>query len=323
MPLTFMGFMEATAVVQPWASLLAAGATRDVPLGWTTAHRGPLAIYAARPFGVRAQAACARAAVARWLPDGAAALPRGAVVVLAQLVDIQPAALAGLTDYDPTLGELAAGQFIWRFTDVTALPTAIPVTGECRLRPSLNHPGVLTWTVPLGGDVPVVVPWELYQHYQRVERELRCAREHGPGCNQTSCLGFAYFSNGTEFDIWSANWCARCRHDAGYSDATPEKGCPLLPAALCGERIPEWLLNDEYVGDPVRRVTCLNFRDRDDPGGDEDHEPTPLPPPPGQGLLFAPPLARRRMLVPPPAGLSDVAPLREPARTVGLERGAR
>jgi hypothetical protein len=300
MPLTFAGFLEATALPQPLASLVAAGATRDVPLGWTTSHRGPLAIYAARPFAGHAQAACAREPVARWLPGGAAALPRGAVIALAQLVDVQPAAMAHLTDYDPALGELARGQFIWQFADVTALTTPIPVTGDCHLHPSLKTPGVLTWTVPLGGDFPALVPYELYQHYEQVARQQRCVREHGPGCNQTRCLGFSYFSNGTEFDIWFANWCDRCKHDAGYSDATPEKGCPLLAAALCGERIPEWLLNDEDPGDPARRVMCLNFRDRNDPGGDEDHDPTPIPPPPGQHRLFDPPPVRRRMLVPLP-----------------------
>lgn len=300
MPVTFAGFMEATALPQPLASLLATGATRDLPVGWTTEHRGPLAIYAARPFGPRVQAACARQAVARWLPGAPTALPRGAVVALAQLVDVQPASMAKHTSYDPALVELARGQFIWRFADVAALPTAIPVTSDCPIYPALRMPGVLTWTVPLGGDYPAVVPWELYEHYERAERELRCAREHGPGCNLTRCLGFGYFSNGTEFDIWFANWCERCKHDAGYSGDTPERGCPLLPAALCGERIPEWLLNDEHRGDPARRVTCLLFRDRDDPGGDEDHDPVPSPPPPGQQPLFAPPPACRRMLVPLP-----------------------
>jgi hypothetical protein len=276
----------------------------------------PLAVYAATPFGPRVRAACAQPAVAEWLGAAPADLPRGAVVAFAQLVDVQPAEAATLTGLALVLGEASTGQHGWEFADVTALPTAVPVHERAHLFPAGDTSGVLTWMVPLGGDCPVVVPREIYDHYERVGREQRCAREHGPGCNQTRCLGFAYFANGTEFEIWQANWCERCKHDAAYSDDHPERGCQLLALALCGERIPEWMVNDT-VGDPARQVTCLNFRNRDDPGGDEDN-PTPTPPPPGQGLLFQPSTSRR-MLVPLPdnpwmPSASPAPPTRPPTR---------
>lgn len=52
----------------------------------------------------------------------------------------------------------------------------------------------------------------------------------------------AYFSNGSEWDAWSADWCETCIHDA----AGPEDGCPIILQLLLGEptehveRGPDW-----------------------------------------------------------------------------------
>ena len=52
----------------------------------------------------------------------------------------------------------------------------------------------------------------------------------------------AYFSNGSEWDAWSAAWCETCIHDA----AGPEDGCPIILQLLLGEptehvgRGPDW-----------------------------------------------------------------------------------
>jgi hypothetical protein len=120
-----------------------------------------------------------------------------------------------------------------------------------------------------------------------------CAK-HGPDCRQTLCEGWAYFSNGTEFEWWMENWCRRpCLVDAPFQNGISQRGCPLLVQAICGERVDRWMLTDDGA-DPPRRVTCLDFK----PPGWRNPEPTPKPAPPGQDRLFDIP-AERRMLVQP------------------------
>lgn len=97
------------------------------------------------------------------------------------------------------------------------------------------------------------------------------------------------FSNGTEGMAWMENWCFRCTHD------TQEKidrgdGCPLVMVALMHRTPSEWLDQTEYdeqgrmkpyrLGDQFH---CVEFRDVDDPGGEE---PAPIPDPPDQETLL-------------------------------------
>lgn len=57
------------------------------------------------------------------------------------------------------------------------------------------------------------------------------------------------FSNGTEFDCWSENWCQRCRH----LDA-----CPLLDVAFIEEKTPaQW--QDWEPGSLGNQYTCTEF----------------------------------------------------------------
>jgi hypothetical protein len=100
---------------------------------------------------------------------------------------------------------------------------------------------------------------------------------------KTARIGQA-FSNGTEWEIWSYNWCENCRNDR-------DEDCPLIAVGLFGEKPApdgqservtpaEWFEQD----DGPSRYTCIHFRDEDDGG---DPEPTPIPDPPGQ-LTLAP-----------------------------------
>lgn len=62
------------------------------------------------------------------------------------------------------------------------------------------------------------------------------------------------FSNSTEGDAWTANWCDRCAHDAG----APDDGCPILLVGLMGKTPAEWLPGDRLrLGDSYR---CEEFR---------------------------------------------------------------
>lgn len=88
------------------------------------------------------------------------------------------------------------------------------------------------------------------------------------------------FSNHTEWEVWSYNWCERCLNDS------PElvdkgKGCPLIMVALMRRTPSEWLEQDGFsLGDQYH---CVEFRDEDGPG---DTEPKPIPDPPGQLTMW-------------------------------------
>lgn len=103
------------------------------------------------------------------------------------------------------------------------------------------------------------------------------------------------FSNGTEWDIWSDNWCYRpCLRDLPYqNDLKGATGCPLIALAMVEERTPaEWM---EQPDDSPDRYVCLEFKA---PGG--GGEPKPRPTPPDQDALFDRPPTRSRMLTPLP-----------------------
>lgn len=116
------------------------------------------------------------------------------------------------------------------------------------------------------------------------------------------------FSNGTEYEAWFENWCARCQHPAEKAwrayEAGKRKtqlkgfegGCPLTMCAIATEKTPiEWMPQPGFpFGDQYH---CIEFRGPDNDGG---REPRPKPPPPGMDGLFPQPERRRRMLTPLP-----------------------
>ena len=100
------------------------------------------------------------------------------------------------------------------------------------------------------------------------------------------------FSNGTEWEIWSYNWCHRCMVDAPFRNGIAKTGCPLILIAMLGRTPLQWLRPDDMVAYP-RDYHCIEFRAPGDGGG----EPKPKPTPPGQSVLFErEQVAGRRML---------------------------
>ena len=98
------------------------------------------------------------------------------------------------------------------------------------------------------------------------------------------------FSNGTEGDAWTSNWCERCIHDRSVrSDDWPPDpanngliGCALLAVALMGRTPVEWMEQDRRrLGDQYH---CSEFRDEND-GGDQG-PPRWDPEMPGQTTIF-------------------------------------
>jgi hypothetical protein len=119
-----------------WAALIALGAKRYETRGWTTAHRGLLAIHAGRkapdaallarePF-----ASALRGALARGT------LPRGAVVALVRLVEIVPITpefVATIALAERAFGDYGPGRWAWRLAVVNVLDPPIPASGALGL----------------------------------------------------------------------------------------------------------------------------------------------------------------------------------------------
>jgi hypothetical protein len=115
---------------------------------------------------------------------------------------------------------------------------------------------------------------------------------------KTSRPGTA-FSNGTEWECWSANWCDRCLRDAPFRNGISSQGCALILLAMVGERTPgEWLEQPWLDGrPPLERYHCIEFKAPGGGGG----EPRPKPEPPDMDGLFERPERRTRMYVQTPA----------------------
>jgi tetratricopeptide (TPR) repeat protein len=110
------------AVRQPWAWAIVAGVKDIENRTWTTDYRGPVVI----------QASSSKADVSRWLrldggADAANALTCGALIGIAELVDIEP--LSEALESNPW----AWGPYCWRFTNARAFKTPIAAKGKLNL----------------------------------------------------------------------------------------------------------------------------------------------------------------------------------------------
>ena len=129
---------------QPWATLMANGDKTIETRHWSTNYRGPLAIHAAKRIvpvseGVQAYE---RLAVRKIDP---ASLPRGAVVVIVDLLDVVPVeelspwqsgGLYHVTKAEQALGNYAPGRYAWITRLRAELPEPIPLRGS---------QGLFTW----------------------------------------------------------------------------------------------------------------------------------------------------------------------------------
>ena len=107
------------------------------------------------------------------------------------------------------------------------------------------------------------------------------------------------FSNGTEWEIWSASWCDRCLREAPFRNGMSQTGCPLILVSLQALIPAEWM--DQPDGSPDR-YRCIEFRG---PGGRGGGEPAPLPEPPDMDGLFPRPERQVRMLTQPAPAVVD------------------
>jgi len=163
--------IRALTIRQPWASLIAAGVKTIETRSWSTSYRGPLLIHAgkatedmedlmrprwrglARPDDEQAVVDATAAAGFSCMAE----LPLGAVVAVAELVDVLPMGclsgdtfppeygpggwlraeglIAGTpsfwaTEQEQALGDFTPGRYAWLLGNVRPLPESIPAKGR-------------------------------------------------------------------------------------------------------------------------------------------------------------------------------------------------
>lgn len=122
--------MKALTLHQPFASLVAHGAKRVETRGWSTHYRGPLAIHAGLRLDREARVHVL-GILRRHGHESEADLPRGAVVAIAELVDVVemiPCVIANQTELERELGDWRVGRFAWVLRGVRAIEP-VPARG--------------------------------------------------------------------------------------------------------------------------------------------------------------------------------------------------
>jgi ASCH domain. len=136
--------MKSLSIIQPWASFIAYGLKEMETRSWATPYRGDIAIHASK------ESKTSREEVAYFrecdpdLFDHWDALPYGAVIAVARLVDCIPTGNASLSwrmwsfdldtaielrDEEAALGDFSPNRYAWLLADVRRLPEPVPYRG--------------------------------------------------------------------------------------------------------------------------------------------------------------------------------------------------
>lgn len=130
--------MRAISLWQPWASAISLGHKRIETRHWKTAHRGEIAIHAAKRWGPDEREFAAVEHTLGRLPKH---LPLGAIVAIANIVDILPTDELMLT-IDPVeklYGNYDPGRYGWMLEDIQVLREPVACIGRQSI-----------WTLPSG-----------------------------------------------------------------------------------------------------------------------------------------------------------------------------
>jgi hypothetical protein len=116
--------VRAISLWQPWASAIALGLKRIETRSWSTSYRGWLAIHAAKRWNRELREFSESMGIGLQLP-------LGAIVAVAHLSGVFPAAVAGWapSDEERPWGDYSPGRFAWMLTDIRPLPEPIPFRG--------------------------------------------------------------------------------------------------------------------------------------------------------------------------------------------------
>ena len=137
--------MKALTMTQPWATLVAIGENSIETRSWSTRYRGKLAIHAAKGFPREARELCRlspyRQVLARHGYADASSLPLGAIIAVADLVDVMKFTRASLREvrararagelptHEADFGDFSPGRYGWVLEKVRPLSEPIPMRG--------------------------------------------------------------------------------------------------------------------------------------------------------------------------------------------------
>lgn len=133
----------ALSLWQPWATLLARGDKRFETRGWSTRYRGLMLIHAARQWSLRMAKACYEEPFFSILSAGGTVfparcdavrlarlgLPFGAIVAIAELVDVVPTEGLELSGTERAFGDFRHGRYAFLYSNLFELEP-IPCRGE-------------------------------------------------------------------------------------------------------------------------------------------------------------------------------------------------
>lgn len=157
---------RALTIIQPWATLIAHGHKHIETRSWNTNHRGPVLIHAAKsmPCKVGETLHLGRWSVER---DGMGArtglllrppighpyrLPLGAIVAVANLIDVRPVeAVPLLHPQERAFGDYTTGRYAWFLDDVVPLHAPVHnVNGMLGLwTPTVEHLAAVHAAMPV------------------------------------------------------------------------------------------------------------------------------------------------------------------------------
>jgi hypothetical protein len=129
--------MKALSLIQPYATLVLAGAKRYETRSWSTTHRGLLAIHASRTVPLGIQHACAeepfRSALRAAGYESTVELPRGVLLGTVELLDVIRADRLDQTQLSAeelAFGDFGPGRYAWLLANPQLLAVPVALQGQ-------------------------------------------------------------------------------------------------------------------------------------------------------------------------------------------------
>jgi hypothetical protein len=152
--------VKALTLWQPWATFMALGAKRNETRGWSTSHRGSLAIHASsRTAGWGRRGTRTMVGPYEVEKDGGGLLlrgpglawpyrlPLGVVVAIVDIIDVKRTTSMELrpSELEASLGNYDSGRYAWQTGSLRIVPTSWH--GRTRVA---GHQGLWDWQMPEG-----------------------------------------------------------------------------------------------------------------------------------------------------------------------------
>jgi hypothetical protein len=132
--------MKAVTIHQPWATLLITAEKAYETRSWQTAHRGPIALHAARKFTDDMRTLIGmdpfHQALRKHGITKAEHLPKGAVIGVAELTDCVATETLDLEiakSQEERFGDFRPGRWAWKLANPIRFQTPIPFQGKLGL----------------------------------------------------------------------------------------------------------------------------------------------------------------------------------------------